>query len=83
MLSSEKISAYGAASRFVNSFSVGDYVLYYAKGIGVVAIGEIISDVSNVVEDGNSKELYRMVKLLVTNDIPVHENELRAISVNN
>ena len=41
MLSQSKISAYGDASRYIDSFKKGDYALFYSKGRGIIAIGRI------------------------------------------
>lgn len=80
MLTSGKISAYGKASRFVNAFSIGDFAFYYVKGKGVVAAGKVVSELAEVAEDNGSKEAYKMVQLLVPNQIPTEEKKLQAIS---
>lgn len=80
MLTSGKISAYGEASRFVNSFSMGDYAFYYIKGRGIVAVGEILSDLAITSEYEGNKEAYKMVRMIVPDIIPSVECELCAIS---
>ena len=76
MLTSGKISAVGAAARFLNSFDVEDYAFYYVKGRGVVAAGEIISELSQTRETGES---YKMVRMIVPEKLPVEEVQLREI----
>lgn len=77
MLTSGRISAFGAASRFLNSFQVGDYAFYYVKGRGVVAAGEILSELSGTDEAGES---YKMVRMIVPEKLPKEEALLRAVS---
>lgn len=79
MLTSEKISAYGGASRFINSFSTGDYAFYYVKGKGVVAAGIILSETVMQSDFEDSNEAYKMVRLLVPKNVPLSEKELRAV----
>ena len=61
MLEQCRVCAYGAASRYVRSYRKGDYALFYAKGKGVVAIGEVVSDVPKQTENG----LYHDVRMIV------------------
>lgn len=49
------IAAWGPPKRFINSFNLGDYVLYYKKGFGVIAAGKITG--SEPVESNDGKEL--------------------------
>lgn len=76
MFANSKISAYGNASRYINSFKKGDYVLYYHKGWGVIGAG--IIKTSTVGEVLARDELYHTVDLLT----PVirDEKEIRCIS---
>lgn len=80
MLTSGKISAYGKASRFIDSFSLGDYAFYYVKGKGVVAAGKVISDLAESAETDGWKESYKMVQMIVPKMVPAEENQLQAIS---
>lgn len=57
MLSNGVIAAYGDAKRYVDSFNKHDYVLYYSKGRGIIAIGKIISDKSSDIQDGKSQKV--------------------------
>ncbi len=76
MFANSKISAYGKASRYINSFNKGDYVLYYHKGRGVIGAG-IIKDFK-VVENSSKEELYRAVDLLTP--VLKYEKDIRSIS---
>lgn len=77
MLTNGRISAFGAASRFLDSVQVGDYAFYYVKGRGVVAAGEILSEVSETDETGES---YKMVRMIIPEKLPTEEVQLRAVS---
>lgn len=44
MLNKKQIIAWGEAKKYINSFNVNDYVLYYSKGKGIIAIGKIKSE---------------------------------------
>ena len=46
MISRNRVSAWGDAGRFIDRFNQGDYVLYYEKGKGIIAVGEILSTAS-------------------------------------
>lgn len=63
MLSQGRVCAYGDAERYVNCFRKGDYALFYAKGKGVIAIGQVTSDKPGKVE--TEKGLYHEVKMMV------------------
>jgi len=76
MFANSKISAYGNASRYINSFNKGDYVLYYHKGWGVIGAG--IIKTSSVGEDASKEELYHTVELLTP--AIKDESEIRSIS---
>ena len=76
MFANSKISAYGRASRYINSFNKGDYVLYYHKGRGVIGAGIIKN--SKVGENPSNEELYREVNLLTP--ALKDENDIRSIS---
>ena len=76
MLSENKVSAYGDAKRFVNSFSKGDYVLFYSKGKGIIAVGRIKSD--NPMNNGN--ERYHEVDMILPKSLPEDISALPALS---
>lgn len=76
MFAKSKISAYGNASRYINSFNKGDYVLYYHKGWGVIGAG--IIKTPTVREDTSKEELYHTVDLLTP--AIKDESEIRNIS---
>lgn len=44
MFGKKQIIAWGNASKYINAFNINDYVLYYSKGKGVIAIGKIKSE---------------------------------------
>lgn len=76
MFKNSKISAYGNAAHFVESFNRGDYVLYFHKGWGVIGAGIIKS--SAVRENKDKEELYHTVELLTP--VIKQESDIRNIS---
>lgn len=62
MLKQSKVWAKGNPKRYVKSFNIGDYVLYYSKGDGIIAIGRIVDDEIETIEDDG---LARKVEILV------------------
>ena len=64
MMKNDKISAYGDARKFIDYFKKNDYVLYYHKGFGIIAIGQIISEKPQ--ENKENKERFHKVKILTT-----------------
>lgn len=63
MLSQNRVCAYGDADRYIKSFRKGDYALFYSKGRGIIAVGEVTSDEPKEVE--TEKGLYHEVKMIV------------------
>ncbi len=82
MLLSNKVSAYGDASRLIDSFNVGDYVFFSVKGIGIVAAGKIISETEEKTYPDRSCEKYRVIDFIVpeSDQIPHGEDKLRGLS---
>lgn len=78
MLTSEKISAYDEAGRYIESFNNGDFVFYYVKGRGIAVAGEICSDAS-ICDYHGLVEKYRMVKMISPINMPKSEEELKCI----
>lgn len=76
MLECRKISAFGNAKRYIKSFNQGDYVLYYSRGKGIIAIGKISS--SKPIENGN--ELYHNVEPIIFPEMIGQNENLPAIS---
>ncbi len=76
MLSQSKIAAYGDAKRYINSFSKGDYALFYSKGTGIIAIGKIVSDSPKDAED----EKYHDVEMIVPKSFDGHISNLKALT---
>lgn len=79
MLTSERISAYDGAGKYIESFNDGDIVFYYVKGLGVVAAGEICSE-TNECDYYGSIEKYKMVKMISPVNVPSSEDKLMSIS---
>ena len=68
MLERSHIEAYGDVKCAVDSFAKGDYALFYSKGRGVIAIGEITSSKAKElynVEDAPVGGRYHEVKMIV------------------
>lgn len=78
MLNEKKVSAYGGVNYFVDRFNEGDIVLYYHKGLGIIAAGEITSSMSQDIE--RNKEKYRTVQIEVPTFTITSETELKYIS---
>jgi len=76
MLSQCKITAYGDAKRYINSFSKGDYALFYSKGRGIVAIGRITSDIPTDIDD----EKYHKVEFIVPKTFDGDTKSLKSLS---
>lgn len=64
MMKNDKISAYGDARKFIDYFRKNDYVLYYHKGFGIIAIGQIISE--KPLENKENEERFHKVRILTT-----------------
>jgi hypothetical protein len=75
MCDGNRVAAFGAIKGIVHSFNRGDAVFLYHKGYGIVAAGEIIS---NVKKDNGSDALYRNLKWLTTR--PKKGDPLKALS---
>lgn len=61
MFDNNVIAAWGAPKRYIESFNKGDFVFFYKKWYGIIAVGEIISD--NPIDIENGKE--QKVKMIV------------------
>ena len=61
MLANSKVSAYGNAKKYISYLNKGDYVLYYHKGYGVIAVGYIKSSKPTIIEKND--EAYHKVVL--------------------
>lgn len=66
MLTQNRVCAYGDAERYIRSFKKGDYALFYSKGRGIIAIGEVTSEKPGQVE--TERGLYHDVKMIVPAD---------------
>ena len=79
MISQSRVCAYGDAGRYIRSFRKGDYALFYSKGRGIIAIGEVVSNEPGEVE--TEKGLYHDVKMIVPGDgnySKIHEKYISA-----
>ena len=79
MLNQSRVCAYGDADRYIRSFRKGDYALFYSKGKGIIAIGEVISEEPQEVE--SEKGLYHKVKMIIPKNMDyskVHEKYISA-----
>ena len=78
MIKNHKISAYGRSSRYVKSaFRRDDYVFYYSKGKGIVAVGQITDNEPYTVDD----EVYKKVRLIFPTENEVTVNPLTASEI--
>ena len=58
MLKQSKVWAKGNPKRYIKSFNIGDYVLYYSKGDGIIAIGKIVdNDIEEIEDDGWARKV--------------------------
>ena len=79
MLNQSRVCAYGDADRYIRSFRKGDYALFYSKGKGIIAIGEVISEEPQEVE--SERGLYHKVKMIIPKNMDyskVHEKYISA-----
>lgn len=63
MCDNNRVAAFGGIKGVVHSFRKGDYVFLYHKGEGIVAAGEVKSEVK---EDADNDALYRDVRWLTS-----------------
>lgn len=75
MCDGSRVAAFGGIKGIVHSFSNGDIVFLYHKGQGIVAAGEVRSDVK---KDNDWDALYRDLKWLTTK--PKKGGPLKALS---
>jgi hypothetical protein len=75
MCDGSRVAAFGGIKGIVHSFSKGDIVFLYHKGQGIVAAGEVKSDVK---EDKDWDALYRDLKWLTAK--PKKGDPLKALS---
>lgn len=71
MLERGHIEAYGGVKWAVDSFSKGDYALFYSKGRGVIAIGEITSREARELHGAEDADdgRYHEVKMIVPQNV--------------
>ena len=78
MILGNKIAAYGDAKRYIDSFRKDDYALFYSKGRGIIAVGQIVTDTPT--EVGNEK--YHSVRMIVPENFNGDVKALPALSPN-
>ena len=78
MILGNKIAAYGDAKRYIDSFRKDDYALFYSKGRGIIAVGQIITDMPTEVAD----EKYHSVRMIVPENFNGDVKALPALSPN-
>ena len=78
MILGNKIAAYGDAKRYIDSFPQGDYALFYSKGRGIIAVGQIVTDTPTEVAD----EKYHSVRMIVPEKFNGDVKALPALSPN-
>ena len=79
MLTQNRVCAYGSSDKYIKSFKKGDYVLFYSKGRGIIAIGEVTSEKHESVE--TEEGLYHEVKMIVPQSIDldhIHDTYISA-----
>jgi hypothetical protein len=76
MCDRDRVAAFGSIKGIVYSFRKGDIVFLYHKGRGIVAAGEVKSDVK---EDGAADAMYRELRWLTPK--PEKGSNLRAMPV--
>ena len=70
MLERSVVAAWGGPKRYIRSFSKGDYVFYYKKGCGIIAVGEVVSDQPRSIDSDSGLELN--VKILIDRTLNKH-----------
>lgn len=78
MILGNKIAAYGDAKRYIDSFRKDDYALFYSKGRGIIAAGQIVTDTPTEVGD----EKYHSVRMIVPENFNGDVKALPALSPN-
>ena len=78
MILGNKIAAYGDAKRYIDSFRKNDYALFYSKGRGIIAVGQIVTDTPTEVGD----EKCHSVRMIVPEKFNGDVKALPALSPN-
>lgn len=76
MLERGHIEAYGNVKWAVDSFAKGDYALFYSKGRGVIAIGEITSREARELHDVKDADdgRYHEVKMIIPENVSASDD---------
>lgn len=56
------VAAWGTPKRYIESFDKGDYVFFYKKWYGIIAVGEIISKDPMEIDDGKEHNVKMIVE---------------------
>ena len=62
MFSNSVVAAWGTPKRYIESFDKGDYVFFYKKWYGIIAVGEIISQDPKEITDGKEHRVKMIVE---------------------
>ncbi|WP_031491048.1 hypothetical protein [Succinivibrio dextrinosolvens] len=80
MIKNERVSAWGDASRFVYSFNKNDIAFLYESGKGIVAFGEVNSD---ILKDNNNEKYRKLKNFRNIRNKPIAAWELKKIVQHN
>ena len=76
------VAAWGNSKRYVDSFNKGDYVFYYKKGYGIIAIGEINGKEPIEIENGKQYPVQMILDPEKTKDgeyISLYPSDIKSI----
>ena len=62
MFEHRTVAAWGSPKRYVDSFSKGDFVFYYKKWYGVIAVGKIVSDSPRIIDNGKELDVEMIIE---------------------
>ena len=62
MFSNNVVAAWGPPKRYIDSFIKGDYVFFYKKWFGIIAVGEIVSDDPILIEEGKEHKVRMIIE---------------------
>lgn len=82
MLDEKVISAWGNPRKYIEAFQKGDYALFYKKGYGVIAIGEIENNRPEVIDNGLQHRVKMIVDVKLDNDgypVSVNAREIKSL----
>lgn len=62
MFEHHTVAAWGSPKRYIDSFSKGDFVFYYRKWYGVIAVGRIVSDSPRIIDNGKELDVEMIIE---------------------